>query len=412
MPRSAGVAVTNDFTKGLVTEATGLNFPENACTQTTDCVFNYDGSVNRRMGWDFEASSTFKSINRTNNAVNTYLWRNVNGDGNTTLVVLQVGPTLYFYKTNQASFSLGAVAATATLSPNAQAVAAGLIPDQVEAQFCDGNGILFVTHPYCDPVYIVYNVTNDTITSFTIQLMIRDFEGQVSDITSNPSVRPAQALNNYTNSSIGTASAQHVYNLFNQGWVQKQLVSWNTQQASLPSNSDVMWLFKTSTGTLTYNDSSPVGWFSGIVQGNSQAAQGHYIYPLAQTTRSASLSADTGFAVGGLQESGTGAQRPSTSAFFEGRVFYAGVNAQGFNSSIYFTQIVTASTQTLSPILDYGACYQQNDPTSENFFDLLPSDGGVIRIPDAGTIYKLVAVPGGLAVFALTVCGSSPDRKE
>jgi len=120
------------------------------------------------MGWDFEAGSTFKAINRTNSAVNTYLWRNVNGDGNTTLVVLQVGPTLYFYKTNQLSFSLGAVAATATLSPNTQAIAAGLIPDQVEAQFCDGNGILFANHPYCDPFYIVYNVSNDTITSFEV----------------------------------------------------------------------------------------------------------------------------------------------------------------------------------------------------------------------------------------------------
>jgi hypothetical protein len=39
------VFVENSFINGLITEATGLNFPEKAVTETSDCIFDIDGSV-------------------------------------------------------------------------------------------------------------------------------------------------------------------------------------------------------------------------------------------------------------------------------------------------------------------------------------------------------------------------------
>lgn len=33
MPRSAAITVENNFTKGLITEFTAMNFPENAITE-------------------------------------------------------------------------------------------------------------------------------------------------------------------------------------------------------------------------------------------------------------------------------------------------------------------------------------------------------------------------------------------
>ena len=97
--------------------------------------------------------------------------------------------------------------------------------------------------------------------------------------------------------------------------------------------------------------------------------------------------------------------RPRTGTWFQGRVFYAGVDASQqatgdaqyytWTENIYFSQIITPGDNT-----EFGYCYEINDPTSETLFDLLPSDGGVINIQGSGSIYKLFPVVNGLLVFA------------
>lgn len=97
--------------------------------------------------------------------------------------------------------------------------------------------------------------------------------------------------------------------------------------------------------------------------------------------------------VSGITVVSSGYQRPSTCEFYASRVFYAGVQAQGFSNKIYFSQIIEGDDQ-------FGKCYQTNDPTSEYQFDLLPTDGGVVNILDCGTIVKLISVQSALLVFA------------
>lgn len=86
-------------------------------------------------------------------------------------------------------------------------------------------------------------------------------------------------------------------------------------------------------------------------------------------------------------------ERPSAVEFFAGRVWYSGIKANDLTSNIYFSQIVQNNDQ-------YGKAYQLNDPTNETLFDLLPTDGGIVKIPEIGTVVKLFATQSSLLVFA------------
>lgn len=86
-------------------------------------------------------------------------------------------------------------------------------------------------------------------------------------------------------------------------------------------------------------------------------------------------------------------ERPTASAFFAGRAWYAGVPNPTLSSALYFSQIVEVDAQ-------YGKCYQVADPTDENISDLIPTDGGVLRIPQMGQVYKLLPFSSSLLVFA------------
>lgn len=371
MAQQTTVVVENSFINGVVTEATGLNFPEKACTESYDCIFDIDGSVYRRTGFDLETNFTTKTIDRSNKAIKTYLWQNVAGNGSATVAVVQIGNKLYFYEANGTGiFSTGAQTTTVTLTGVSGAPAV----DTIEVQFCDGNGYLIVTHPYIDPIRVSYDLDAHTATATSITLKIRDFEGAVADPYSI-SERPT--------STLAGLDTSHYYNLLNQGWNATNLAAWDTAQTTMPSNSDVMWNFKDTTDSFDASSDA----IARIITGNTPAPKGHYILTLADQDRNAASG------LTGVASSGTAFQRPSTCAFFAGRVFYAGINYTGYNSNIYFTQ-------TIESINQYGSAYQINDPTSEELFDLLPTDGGVLSIPEAGTIYKLFTVPGGLCIFA------------
>lgn len=371
MPRQTAFLAENNFKNGLITEATGLNFPENSVVDTDNCVFNFDGSVDRRLGFDFEPAYDLHELDRSNLAISTYLWENVSGNGDITFLVKQVGRSLYFYRLNESSaFSLGFMPSGASLNdPPFNTDDTGT----VECQYASGNGYLFVTHPYCRPLRISYDPIAETFSTVVMELKIRDFEGDIADTT----------LDDRPTTDLGSMNVHHRYNLQNQGWTVTNLMAWDTGQTTMPSNTDVMWRFKTPSNVFDFTATTTVN----IVSGNSRAPKGHYILDALSMDRDA---------VSGLSPitfTGTGGVSVTTCAFFAGRMFYAGIPATGFNSKIYFSQIVEDVSQ-------YAKCYQANDPTAEDLFDLLPSDGGIIDIQEAGTIIKLATVPGGLCAFS------------
>lgn len=472
------IQVENNFIGGLKTEATGLNFPENACTATENCVFSLIGDVTRREGIDYELNFTTAAIDRTLKAIQTFTWTNAGGDGNTKLLVRQVGSLLSFYTITAATITspLSTQLLVSTVDMTAFQIVTS--PAAVECQFATGNGYLFVFNPNCNPFFCTYSA--GTITPALITIQIRDFAGtseagSPSD-TFRPTVLNSDHLYNlqnqgWTSAAVWTASSgsnvavfngsnytipvgltsftvaagisgvsigqavtiegfvnifggQNLFlianglvnsysgttliinvtatgntgppnnNLQSQSWsifpsVQGgQVTTWHSAIGNYPSNSDVWWTFKNSSGVF-----DPATTLANITL-SSPAPKGSYILQAFNQQRS-NVSGATGIAdvVTNI--------RPKTGTWFQGRVWYSGVDdgqivagtATSWSENIYFSQIAVKTEQ-------FSRCYQTNDPTSETLADLLPSDGGVITIQGSGSIYKLFSITNGLLVFA------------
>lgn len=214
MPQSQStVSVMNSFTGGLKTEFTGLNFPENACTDTDNCIFTLIGDVVRRPGIDYETNYSTSLLNRLE-AISSFVWTNAGGDGNSKLYVLHTGNVLSFYDiTNSTSASpLSAKKLSSVIDLSAFISGGPFGADHYECQFASGNGYLFVFNQATDPVICTY--LGGLVTATSISIKVRDLEG-ISETGIDDADRS------------GVLTTNHHYNLLNQGW--------GGNSASLPS---------------------------------------------------------------------------------------------------------------------------------------------------------------------------------
>ena len=390
MARNAGIAVENNLSAGLVTEATALNFPTNAVIEADNCVFSPTSRVTRRLGFDYEASYSTATVTRAaTTVIREYQWRSVRGNGSIDYTVVQVGDTLHFYEESDVNaLSDGKKGFTIDLDTFFVSGASSLAT--LPCEFASGNnGYLFVFHPSCEPFYCVLDEAGTTLTATAITIMIRDMKGVDDGLEVDE--RPGGAL--------GDNPAHH-YNLLNQGWgtpvrtyndgsssVGSALTIWTIGRSDIPSNADAWWYYKVPA------DENPDAVGSFRVEevnkwqiGNSPAPKGHFLLEAFNQDRS------TVSGVAGIDTIST-LHRPSCGAFFAGRVWYAGVNDQGFSGRIYFSQIIENDYQI-------GRCYQDNDPTSEKVNDLLSTDGGVVVIPEIGSVIKMIPIGTSLYIFA------------
>jgi hypothetical protein len=373
LARRVQVSVENNFRGALNTEATGLNFPENACTETINCVHDEKGRTKRRLGFNFESGYDTNAVNKTDVVISGYTWQNVAGDGSLSIRVQQIGDILYFYQISQSgALSDNLLATTVDLTTYAASV--DVDPGLNECQFASAAGYLLVTHPQCEPFYVSYNAETEVATATEITIQIRDLEGvdDSLDIDERPT------------SSVAGLTAEHKYNLFNQGWYfdsNAALTAWDTAFTTMPSNSDVWWLFKNSSNAF---DTAEV---ANTVTGNAPAPKGHYILNVHNQDRT------TASGIANITTVTTGTARVSTVAFTAGRAFYAALNASGYSSKIYFSQVIEKPEQ-------FGYCYQANDPTSEDLSDLLPTDGGVISIFGLEAVVAMIPLSNALLIFA------------
>ena len=101
MSRGAASKDYRTFVGGLVTEATGLSYPENACKDMDNVELYRSGAVLRRRGLDVKPDEVFfdGDIGDPNDklAVTTHLWDNVGNLGNLNFGVVQSGKILIVF---------------------------------------------------------------------------------------------------------------------------------------------------------------------------------------------------------------------------------------------------------------------------------------------------------------------------
>lgn len=376
MPRAKANKSYRTFVKGIITEAGPLTYPENASIDEANCILHRDGSRSRRQGMDYEENYALADgdilTNFSAGAVTSHKWEAAGGSGLYSLYVVQAGPTLHFYDAGQDGISPNKKSFTVDLEAHKVAGEYKIYPIEVAS----GKGRLFVVSSGLNPFYITYDPVADDITTQAITMEIRDFAGVEDgfDVDYNPPV--AEILDN-----------NHRYNLYNQGWNADLIFTYTADYTRpYPSNAEIWIHGRDASGVFYYEEMIKLAF------GNAEAPKGHYIVGAFDKGRST---------VSGLSGLATEVEyyRPSTAAFYAGRVFYSGIassvteGAEKNNSNIYFSQI-------LSKIEQAGRCYQVADPTSEFDSDLLPNDGGIISIPEAAQIIKIEPLGNALVVFA------------
>lgn len=385
-----GSTQINTFVKGLLTEASPLAFPPNTALDILNFRLNKDGSIHRRLGIDVEEGGAFYNFNISAEVLATsrksfYRWQNPNGNPNVDIGVVQLGSFFWF-------INLFAPAPSIALLNSGNPIDAG-VDHRTRFSMATINGYLAVVSAALDtPFLVTYNEATDSITYETADIMVRDIWG-VDDFMTEYH-RPSD-LND-----------EHRYNLRNQGWSPNIITTCGPGIDAVsctflthnifPSNSDHWSIGRIEdlTSADVYKYDPNIAARNIVEQG--QTAKGSMIINLYN--RGSSRMALTGINLPLDRDRG----RVSTIASYAGRIFYSGIYSDQIGTdarSPKLSNIVLFSQLFINKI-DLVKCYQQADPTSIDFSDIVDTDGGLIQIPECGQVTRLMTVKDSLFVFA------------
>ena len=367
MPQSLTQKAVNTFVKGLITEASELTFPSDASVDELNCDLRRDGSRRRRLAAKLEDSNVLSSFTvNTSSNFHTGTWENVGGQSGLEFLVIQVGSTLHFYNKTDLPYSSHEV--TETVSLSSYEVVGGVGAANANCQFTSINGALVIASPAINTIYVERNNITGTLTTTQINFRIRDYEWLGDKSTYSTSI------------SNASASTARKYDTANAGWSGTKGTAARVAFGPYPPLTLPWYAGKDSNG-----DFSKTEW-EKVFSGSSLIGNGTYILNFFNKDRSAAsgiagISAD-------IETS-----RFKSVASFAGRIFYAGLESAKNSGVILFSRQI----ETLKEL---GDCFQVNDPTSEDISDLLDTDGGTVRIPDAVNIKYLYSFGASLFIFA------------
>ena len=410
MPKTPAKAEINSFTGGLVTEASGLNFPPNASPDVINFDFNTDGSISRRLGFDFEPNfDTFAPPSGANNIFPpepvTFKWTNVAGISDFTDLVVQFDNSLILFDLDTQSLSRDGILDSITLTD---------FPKDVRYSFGAVDGKLVIAAGKADIGVLTYS--SGVFSVNYGRLKTRDFWGIEG---TDPEGQKYERDPLFRGTILSPA---HIYNLQNQSW--GTLKTRDTDGAEgdpinhyknvlsiYPSNSEQVWLglqFKADTSGNPSERYYPI-MSRDLFGTTSKAARGYFIIDVINrgSSRIQAVSDNNirnysnliAYDPPNLPDYTDGGA--TCVAEFAGRIFYSGFTGETIGGDarspvlsnyVFFSQLVRN-------VPDLFKCYQEGDPTSRDDSDIVDTDGGFVRISGADRILGMVPIGSKLIII-------------
>ena len=399
MPRVAATKPHLSFIKGYITEVSPLSTPEDIAYDILNTVINRDGSVQRRLGVDYESGYDIDPVQLANEppeddaaryAFPIWEWANVRNEGDKSYYVVQFGGYLYVFRAYESSISSSLVSSIdiSSFATSGNFYNAKITP--IWGQSVKGKFV--VTGKYLDSFYLEESSAG-AISATPITIKIRDFSGVDDGL---------ELTDRYTGATL---PANRRYNLQNSGWPNAFDVWANEAGSSYtaatntidytyssmgvyPSLTDTFSFFiESSPSSNTVNDAYNPFIINRKFLSTGVSAAGHYLLDLFDQDRPSASG------ISGVTKTTEQDFRFRLSAYYQGRVFFAGVDSDNVEPGLYFSQ-------TLVEFGNIGKCYSINDPTDPFLPDALDTDGGFIPLSEAGKINYLGVSNNRLVVGA------------
>ena len=426
MARGAISQPYKNVSGGFITEATGLTFPPNTAADLLNIDLSIDGSARRRLGLDLEPNggdtASPGTHAQTYPILTVHEWEAVAGDPSLNFIVVQVGAKLHVYNRAVTPMSETSTSITKIETPRIDILSNLLYGPDLEPfssfnfplewhplQSTSGDGRLWMTSEVTHPFYLEYD--NDAasptyrhITAYKVgkyydgtekYLAIRDFSGYDEE---NRSVTELPTV----------LTDEHYYNLISRGWHDSVMADWNTTTVdgypgTWPALGMVWFLGKDSGGDFRSDALIKYKFTSDAPMGNLllDPLTGTILNPEAKDPEGYDNSLLSGqlATYAALQARSLVSPYPESRrsfracAWFAGRLWLAGLQNSRHYSGLYFSQVVNSPEQA-------SVFHSANNPTDENFPDVLETDGGVIYIKDADSIERMIPAGIGMLVIA------------
>ena len=420
MSQEAVTKKYSTFIRGLVTEASAINFPDDASVDEDNMHLHRDGSRERRWGIDYETgySKTTSTLSTyPEGATSFYSWENACDAPGKNFLVVQTGKFIEIFEHTSAGY--GAYHTQYEIGVDTPFTPYGVTAIKLAGEpfsFVTVRGALFCAQKGAKPFYIQYVSATDSFTVIEYSIKVRDIWGVPLGIASSDVDHPVN-LN-------GDNGWLHRYNLANQGWPNETvLMATTTGEPPISGGAAAQSLnpIDETLSALGYAPSlSDSYWLSHGLLDGTFAPQNVEVYRPDKLTTNPLLylrmprgkfiidaftkdrADQLGLGLSGDEDRDSGS--PSLLGHFAGRIWYSGIESGtagnpvfddkvNYNSTLFFSQIVESFEHA-------GHCYQENDPTSKDFSTILDTDGGTIELTGAGRIQGLVPLHSFLVVLA------------